>query len=226
MARSFTGTLLVTRVRERTDRVGEDPVNGFVTDTEILRNLSAGIGWLGDLLADAGEGFAETEETISIAAGASSANLSASHRSTLRVDRIAGTTYAPLERAQVNDLAKYGSASGVVQAYRLVGSTIKFYPPTAVAVTFRHLYIPAPTDLTSGATTVDGIAGWEELPVEYACRAVRIKCQQDHRPHDAAMAAVIARIEEKRSLRISAQPGRIVDVDDCAPRAGDWVDYE
>jgi len=211
MARTFTLAQLRTKVRERADMVNST----FCSDSEINGYINASYTWLYDILVKSGLGYyAESTQSIT-ASGAATVNLPADYYATLGVDYQAGADrWVELFELMPQERNRYGVGTAGDQAlgYRITGTTITFYPTPASGQVYRHIYIPAPTNLSGDSDTVDGVSGWEELIVVDAA----IKCLQKEEsntvPLERDRERLMARIEEMAENRALNTPRRVVDV--------------
>ena len=224
MARTVTLGTIRTRIRQRADCVG----SLFVTDAELNGLIDSARTELMDLLVKGEIHQFETAVTITTVAGTASYALPTDHYKTLAIDyqvSASPAVYAPLREltfAERNLTGVVGASSyGASPAgYRLVGANIVLAPVPASAQTLRHTYIPAPTDisLAADATTIDGVAGWEEFIVIQAAINVKNKEEVTHSDLDRDLALIKMRIAEMSTDREPVKS--IVDT-----RSGDYEDY-
>lgn len=156
MARTLTLGTLVTRCQQRAGLENDGHIGGSDT-TEWKSLVSEAYGEMYMLVAEQGSRYFETEATIT-ATGATSYALPAGHMSTLAVDLVADTAgrRTPLLEIMPQERTGVVGRVGTAEMFALVGSTIELYPAPATG-TYKHLYIPQPTDLSSeiDATSVD-----------------------------------------------------------------------
>jgi len=217
MARTFTLLQIRTKARERADMVN----SSFVTDSELNGYASASYAELYDLLIQSGlVYFTPGNQTIT-ATGAETYALPSDYYGTVGVSRLTGGDYVPLAEYMITERHKYENRSGDATMYSPQGSNISILPAPASG-TYRHIYIPAPADLTSDSDTVDGVSGWEEHIVVDAARKMLQKEESDVRTLVADLMRLKERIEEAAQNRAWATPRRITDVADAAMARADW----
>jgi hypothetical protein len=208
MARTFTLLQLRTKARERSDMVN----SSFVTDSELNGYISASYAELYDILVQSGlVYYTPTTQTIT-GTGSETYPLAADYYGTVRVDRVSGSNYCPLTEYMITERASYeNSGTGEARAYSPQGSNMSLLPaPTSGS--YRHIYIPAPADLTADVTTVDGVSGWEEFIVVDAARKMLQKEESSTVGIERDLARLKARIEEMSQNRAWATPRRVTDV--------------
>jgi len=179
----------------------------FVTDSELNGYISASYADLYDTLVRTGLAYFETTATIN-ATGVETYSLPADHYATIAVDyRIDTTTWEPLREYMIRERHLYeNQGAGYAEAYRVVGTNISLLPVPASGRVYRHRYVPAPANLTSDATNVDGVSGWEEWIVADAARKCLQKEESDTRTIERDLARLQARIEEAAENRAIAEP--------------------
>lgn len=223
MARTFTLSELRTKVRERCDMQNTE----FVSDSELSGYISASYTWLYDLLVRKGLRYFESTQTIT-ADGSASYALPSDYYGTIAVDYQYGTNdwwEVPEYMIQERNNFNYYS-NDVARGYSIVGDYIKLLPAQSSG-TYRHLYVPAPDDLSSDSDTVDGVSGWEELVVLDAAIKCLRKEESDTKGLERDLARLEARIEEAAENRALASPRRVADVytryDDWYQGRGRWA---
>ena len=220
MARTFTLLQLRTRARERADMVN----SSFVTDSELNGYISASYAELYDILVQSGlVYFTPTTQTIT-GNGNETYALGADYYGTVRVDRLEGSDYFPLDEYMITERHDYENASGSkAVGYSIQGSNISLLPAPSSG-TYRHIYIPAPTDLTASAdsVTVDGVSGWEEYIVVDAARKMLQKEESSTTGVERDLIRLKERIEEMAQNRAWSTPRRIVDTRGSKLDNVDW----
>lgn len=212
MPRNFTLAQLRQRVRELVDIES----NRHFTDAEVNSRISSAYGKYYAKLVASGLGYAgETTQTITTT-GASSYNLPSDHMATLRVDYRATTDYwFPLEEVLVQEIDRFQNTGSEAYGFRLVGSTITLYPTPPTGQTYRHIYVPAPADLTTDSQTVDGVSGFEDgIVLDAAIRCLIKKEDTDTAPLERERDRVDARIDEEREMRLLTKNRRVVQTRD------------
>ena len=219
MARTFTVLQIITRARERADMVNST----FITDSELKGYLSASYTELYDLLWQSGLIYFTPGTHTVVSDGNENYALPSDYYGTIRVDRKSGDDYFPLEEYMIMERHKYENSSGDAISYSSQGSNLSLLPAPSGS-TYRHMYIPAPADLTSAADgiTIDGVSGWEEVIVVDMARKMRQKEESDTRPLERDLARLKVRIEEMAQNRAWSTPRRITDVNDGMSSETDW----
>lgn len=155
MARLVTMATLVTRARQRWGSEGDQQLD----DAEVKSLISEYYGLLHALVSDKGARYFETEATIDL----NNLALPSDHLSTIGVDAVlSGTTglrrpvYGPIGPADRSYVIGLSNAPAYFWAEE--GANLALYP-TPTSGTYKHLYVPQPTDLSSAAdaTSVDVI---------------------------------------------------------------------
>jgi hypothetical protein len=221
VARNFTAGQILTRARQRADR--ED--SQFVTDTEGLTLVSASYADLYNTLVSKGLSYFESTQTITTDGTANTA-LPSGYLGTIGVDYQRGSSqWSPLYELMPQERNRYGASSGEARAYRVVGSNITLYPTPPTGQTYRHLYVPAPADLTSSATSVDGVSGFEEYVVLDVAIKMLHKEESSATHLERERARILERIEEAADHRRMSGGGRVVDVGESAGEEGSFWPY-
>lgn len=215
MARNVTVGTITTRIREAADMENTD----FVTTTEIERGISADYAELYELLVESGLSFFRSTQTIETEADedpTSQYDLPADYYATVRVDHVpSANTYRPLQKVMPHELHLVDvNQTGVAGFYEIVGSSLMLYPRPAGTQTYRHIYIPAPPELSGPSTNVDGVAGWEEfLVLKGAIRCLQ-KEESSATHLERKLALITDRIEKARLNRDLLANNRVVDVEE------------
>ncbi len=217
MARTFTLLQLRTRARERCDMVNST----FITDSELTGYISASYAELYDILVQSGlVYFTPTTQTIT-GTGVETYALPADYYGTVRVDRQSGSDYYPLSEYMITERHGFENSSGDSTVYSPQGTNISLLPaPTGG--TYRHTYIPAPSDLSSDSDTVDGVSGWEEFIVVDAARKMLQKEESSTVGIERDLKRLRERIEEMAQNRAWASPRRVTDVRTNRRDSEDW----
>lgn len=171
MARLATMLTLVTRARQRWGSEGDQQLD----DPEVKSLISDYYGELHALVSDKGARYFETEATLSL----SNLALPSDHFSTIGIDFVlSGSTGArrpvwgpigPADRSYLVGLTTGGPACFWAEE----GANIALYP-TPTSGTYKHLYVPQPTDLSTAAdaTSVDLINIYGERLVLWGVASV------------------------------------------------------
>tara|TARA_Y100000588_G_scaffold103972_1_gene113355 strand:- start:2607 stop:3227 length:621 start_codon:yes stop_codon:yes gene_type:complete len=196
--------------------------SSFITDSELNGYISASYAELYDILVQSGlVYYTPTTQTIT-GTGSETYALAADYYGTVRVDRVSGSNYYPLVEYMITERTSYeNGGSGEARAYSPQGSNMSLLPaPTGGS--YRHIYIPAPANLSSDADTVDGVSGWEEFIVVDAARKMLQKEESSTVGVERDLARLKARIEEMAQNRAWATPRRVADVQQNHVDARDW----
>lgn len=180
MARNLTLGTLVDRCQKR----GDVQSDGHVPSTEIKELVSEYFAELLMLATEDGARHIESEQTIT-ASGASSYALNADYLSTVRVDYVldAAGRVVELEQIGPQEEPDWLGLTGTASKFVLVNSAIKLYPKP-LSGTYKHIYVPQPTDLSSAAdaTTVDVFNIWGERLIVWGVASVaKHKSESDQR---------------------------------------------
>lgn len=229
MARTVTVGELKTRTRDRADAVGD---TSWVTDAELGRYLDVGYCELVDLLVAADIHQFETSTTFTTDGANDSYALADNFYKLLGVDFLWSTgryVSVPVvtfgERNRYDNLFTSSLYGSYAAGYRLVGNTVKLYPPLVPAgQVYRVSYAPAGAKLASlsDGTAVDGIDGWDELLVIVAAMKMARKEGDSVGLRELAQdkAEIVQRIAQ---MGVDRQPVQSIAPDfDDGPMNGRW----
>ncbi len=156
MSRILTLTTLIARCKQRSDKEQDGQIGSYATD-EWESLISEAYGEMYMLVAEQGSRYFETEASITIT-GATSYALPSDHLATLAIDRVidAAGRRDPLVEIMPQERTSVIGQTGDAECFALVGSNVELYPVPSSG-TYKHIYIPQPTDLSSssGSTSVD-----------------------------------------------------------------------
>lgn len=174
MARNVTLDQLETRIRWQADRVG---ATLRIDDTDLDREINESIQRLRRIVSDAGIPYYLQNKGITISAGVGSAidgvspnygtvDISAFSPAVVSVYgvdlRLPNGEFIALDAVGLNARNDYGAEPGVPVAFTLLeDTTIAIFPPPEASYQAIVRYLPVAADLSSGASTFDGKAGWE-----------------------------------------------------------------
>tara|TARA_Y100000593_G_scaffold14361_1_gene27173 strand:- start:6151 stop:6774 length:624 start_codon:yes stop_codon:yes gene_type:complete len=198
--------------------------SSFITDSELNGYISASYAELYDLLVQSGLIYFTPGTHTITASGSETYALPSDYYGTVRVDRLSGSDYIPLVEYMITERTSYENNGGSNSiGYSVQGANISLLPAPS-AGTYRHIYIPAPVDLTASAdsTTIDGVSGWEEFIVVDAARKMLQKEESSTVAVERDIARLRVRIEEMAQNRAWATPRRVVDVQGDRFDAIDW----
>jgi phosphosulfolactate phosphohydrolase-like enzyme len=211
MARNVNGTVLINRIRE----LGEIR-SAYVNDAAMLTEINQSRLELFDKLITVGAGdYAESTQLVNVVSGTASYSLPDDYYKTIAVD-INSTDgnwcdvsrYSLGERNLFSDLDSYNREDVY---YRIRGNDITFAPTPNWTETnsVKHSYVAVPADITA-ATSVDGVAGWEDWIV-YDClvKFVGGKEEGDASQWERQLAKLNARIDGLKQ-RDRNEPDRII----------------
>ena len=187
-------------MRDKVRRRADQESVGFITDLELNDYINASLAELHEILVMEDLAYYESEQTVT-ADGSSTYALPTDYFGTQTVERVSGTTYAPLTPVDAGERHRY-AGTGEAIAYRVVGNNLELLPaPTSG--TYRHTYVAYPALLTLDADTIDGHMGWEEwIVVDCA-----IKC---HIKEDSTPRALMAERERLTERVVTAAKARLL----------------
>ena len=220
MARTFTRADIRNQVRELIGmELGDasDPDNDFIDDTELNRKINASLAvWHGKVAKAVPERY-EAEQTIT-ANGATSYALPADFLWDIGVDfELTENCRVGLRRIMVQERNLFdASINAQAEGYRIKGATTVLLP-TPDSGTYYLVYVTCAPTLSSDATTVDGVNGWEKWIVYDVALDCRIKEESDISGILAAKAAIEKEMADAAAERSAGQPSRVVDT-----RTGRW----
>jgi hypothetical protein len=153
---AFTRT--VGQIVDLAQRRADKETDGHIDATEDWKPyLSEMYGELHAAVVETGARYFETEATIT-ATGASSYSLPSDHFATVGVDRVLDAAGArePLAELMVQERFVFGGRTGNAWLFAFTGTSIVLYP-TPSSGSYKHLYVPQPTDYSSASnsTSVD-----------------------------------------------------------------------
>lgn len=153
---AFTRT--VGQIVELAQRRADKETDGHIDTAEDWKPyLSEMYGELHAAVVETGARYFETEADIT-ATGAASYALPAAHYATVGVDRVLDAAGArePLAELMVQERFVFGGRTGNAWMFAFTGTSIVLYP-TPSSGTYKHLYVPQPTDYSaaSNSTEVD-----------------------------------------------------------------------
>lgn len=192
MARTYTVTQLITAIQA----LGEYENDPNITTAWLTTAISSSYAELYETLVNSGLAYFRSTATPSYSSSTGLASLPADFYADVGVWwEKDSTNRLPLKKISVRDAWKVKKTAGrAAYFYEIVGSNIQFYPPPPAGQTYTLIYIPAPADLTSGAQTVDGVAGWEELIVVDVAIKAGIRQETDTSVLERRKAELLGRI--------------------------------
>jgi len=153
VALSRTIAQLVGLCQRRSDKETDQHVDS----DEWKELISEVYGELHSTVAKTGARYFETEATIS-PDGSSSYSLPSDHLSTVGVDRVLNSAgeRQDLIEIMVQERVAFAGRTGEAWGYSFTGTNIRLYP-TPSSGTYKHIYVPQPTDYSSASnsTSVD-----------------------------------------------------------------------
>lgn len=218
MARTFTVSELITRVRERSNTERSN----FVTDDEIIRYIDQAYTKLYDLIVSKFENYYIDEHSFVTDGVTQFFDLPATFYKMVGLDQLqnasgSGDNALTVRPFNFNERNRYNNILFAVTAaafyrYLIQGSKIKILPQPSAGITFKMWYIPAPAKLTSTAQTVDGIAGWEEVVILTAAIQIMNKQELDSSALKREQQEAVDRVITMASERDAALPERVTDL--------------
>lgn len=205
MPRSVTIANLITRVRQAADLENDT----HVSDAEMQTRLSEMVGEMQALVSSCGLAYFKSEATISLTTFA----IPADHLATIGVayEDSAGRR-RPLTEIMEQERNNWVGATGEAQVYILNAQTIELYPVPSTG-TYKHTYVPQPTDIGSSATstTVDLVTpDGEAFVVEGMCAKVLRKSETDTQGYILARNEARERLKDWAMARSLNTPRRLV----------------
>lgn len=228
MARSRAGDDLIDDAYRRSDNEG-------ATDrhprADVLRYVNQGCAELYDLLIEArGRTYYRSATAWSFTTTADTTLYTASFPATfyrlvsIRVsDGTVGEPLHPFTPMEEPELRTDGVAAYFPTHYELRPNGVVLLPEHSAGKTVTVDYIPTFTDLSdSGASTFDGINGWEEYAVCFAARNMATKDEEWElaRALESDMARLKERISKLAPHRDAFRPRRLQDVRGTRMRGG------
>lgn len=219
MARTSTLTELIAQVRARTDQ----EVDGAVDDTAHLTPwINNGIAAFWKEVTKTDPGWFLVTDTVSTTAGTKEYAVPADCMLIRGVEYESSGTTIELEQfpwQERNHGLSHGFDRGHIQPrYHFLrngidgtGARLVFRPDPGTRTYTIH-YVPNPTKLAAGGDAFDGIAGFEEYVIEYACILVRNKQDEDPSPHERLLAVQQQNIQDLASERDVSGTARIARV--------------
>lgn len=211
---STTVATLKTQVREAANMENSQ----FVSDSELLRYIDMSYADLYDILVEAFENYYTLGP---IAYSVTSGNVipyPADFYKLVGLDMNFGGSFYPLKSFEFQERGRWVNANklayvGIINAaYKLMGSGIVLYPESSAAGNYRYWYIPRRTILTTDASVVDGVNGWQQYIVVDAA----IKCLQKEESDASHLLAeknsLLERIRSMARKRDASSPRKISDV--------------
>jgi len=206
MPRSVTIANLIARVRQAADLENDD----HVSNAEMQTRLSETVGELHALVSDAGLNYFQSEETISLSTFA----LPTDHLATIGVAFVVDGAGRRRELREIMSQERNGwlGSTGEAQVYILNAQTIELYPVPSTG-TYKHTYIPQPTDIGTVATStsVDVISpDGETFVIESMCAKVLRKSETATDGYLLARNEARQRIQDWAQRRSFNTPRRMV----------------
>lgn len=151
MARPVTIANLITRAKQRADAENAS----HVSDAEWQVNVAEGYSALHKIVVQTGCRRFESEDSIT-ATGAATYNLPAGFMHSIGIDYVmdAAGSRRPLQRVTSRERAGLIGITGEAFYYEVTSTTVTLYPKPSSG-SYKHLYIPQPTDYTTIVTTTE-----------------------------------------------------------------------
>jgi hypothetical protein len=226
MARSIALSTLVTRCLRRANKEAGGSSDASVEPYETKALISSHFGEMHAVVSETGSRYFETDATIT-ATGAASYALPSDHFSTIGISRLINSAgqLSRLRKLGAQRRVFFAGLTGDARYYALEGSNIVLYPKPSSG-TYKHLYIPQPTDysLSADSTTLDVINVYGEEFIVWGVASVLLhKGEADQiralkerdRMRDELKAWAVARV-------ISEGEQQFVDDDDFPLSEADW----
>lgn len=153
MALSFTLGTLVARCQRRSNKDGDSQIES----TEWKELISETYGEMHSAVTETGARYFETEATLNL----SNLALPSDHYQTIGVDFVIDSAgqRRELDQLMVQERTIFAGRTGPAFMFALAGTSLALYPTPSTG-TYKHLYVPQPTDYSSSAdsTSVDTIS--------------------------------------------------------------------
>jgi hypothetical protein len=218
MARSFTVSELITRVRERSNTERSN----FVTDDEIIRYIDQAYTKLYDLIVQKFENYYIDEYSFTTDGTNNFFDLPATFYKMVGLDQLqsnspAGDNALTVRPFNFNERNRYNNILFAVTAaafyrYLIQGSKIKIMPQPSAGITFKMWYVPAPAKITTTVQTIDGVSGWEEVVILTAAIQIMNKQELDSSALKREQLEAIDRVLTMATERDAALPERVTDL--------------
>lgn len=220
MAKNVTLASLRTQILQRSDRVGDDPTEGYVTTPELNGYINNSIGEFSDLLFSAMPEAVRKSSTIAVVGTTDTYILPADFKHILGVEFAlngAGGPWLDVRRCQWTERNKYTLRPqvlipGVVPFEYLPfqdpvsGWSLQLIPSPVSQAALRVWYSPAYTTLEADGDTLDGINGLEEFVIVDCAIKVAQKEETDVSVLMAQKTALISRIQSQGKNRDASEP--------------------
>jgi len=187
---------MIVQVRSRTDQLSST----FIEDArDLIPWLNAGIAKVYNRLAARDATWFLTQSTVTTVSGTSEYALPSDFMTMNGVSYTAGSRTIQVYEEPFGERHQRQHAQRNVR-YRVQrsgvdGSGVRIvFSPNPGARTYTIEYTPAPPTLEAGDSW-DGVAGFAEYAIEFACTKVRARADEDPSPHFAAMRDTVADIE-------------------------------
>lgn len=158
MALTRTLTQLIGLCQRRADKENDEHVDS----DEWKELISEVYGEMHSIVSETGARYFETEADIT-ATGAAQYALPSAHFATVGVDRVtsAAGDRVPLDELMVQERVVFGGVTGDARFWSFTGTNIRLYP-TPSSGTYKHIYVPQPTDYSSSSlsTEIDCLNIW------------------------------------------------------------------
>jgi hypothetical protein len=218
MARTSQLSELIAQVRSRTD----ERSSNFVTDAgELIPWINNGIACVWEELVKANPDWQLKTTTLSTVAQTLEYPVPVDFMMIRGVEYSSGGIVIealPFQWQERNHIGNQHPNNSVNVRYRVARSGVDgtqgriIFRPDPGTRTYTIHYIPNPTKLVAGPDEFDGIAGFEEFVIEYACAKVRVMNDDDPTPHLNAMGFERARIQGIAHNRDASSSPRIARV--------------
>lgn len=178
MARSVSMGTLVARTQRRSKKEKDDSV----MPAEWKELISELYGEAHGLVAETGCRYFETEATIT-ANGGASYPLPSDHLASVGVDFVVDATTDrrfELDELQTTERTFVSGLTGDARLWAFTGTSVALFPKPSSG-TYKHLYVPQPTDLSlaADATTVDLMCIHGEAFVLWGVAAIALHKSDD-----------------------------------------------
>lgn len=210
MAKTVTLSSIMSRIRSLAD-FGD---SGWMDDTNLEAFVNLEFSAFRDLMVEVWPECLATSTTQAITSGTETYGLPAAFFYLVGVDYLDNDRYVMMKQAmftQRSDYVNYDlyANSARNSRFMVVGTNLVLVPKPTWNGTIKIWYVPATTDLTSGAPNLDGVNGWEAMIIFGVLGHIEGKRGGDPSYWLKERMRAERRIRSMAALRHSADPATI-----------------
>lgn len=210
MARNTTLADLIADIRTQADiRANRWP------DATLTRLINASIAELYEIVVSANHDHYLTYTDVSVVSGTANYSLPETFYRAHGVDVLKSDgKYKRMEPFIWEDRNLYQEDSSEREntRYRIMGGNLRFLPTPTWTGTVRFWFIAAPTSLSAGTDTYDGVSGWEQYVVNDCCIKVGLADETNVSGFMALKQQLTERIKHAAQTRDRSNADRVRDV--------------